>query len=92
MKDSGKRSWGEVAANGVIIAMVVIGTMLFVSLPGAAQGEGLMSKLFLGFLGAIITVQIIPAIVMIAAMVKGVAGSAKRLGKHSAVPEAGTEK
>jgi hypothetical protein len=92
MKDTGKKPWGEVAANGLIIAMVIIGTMLFVNIPDATRGEGLMSKLFIGFLGAIITVQIIPALVMIAAMVKGVAGSAKRLGKHSAVPETGPEK
>ncbi|MBT0663757.1 hypothetical protein KI809_05525 [Geobacter pelophilus] len=92
MKDTGEKPWGEVAANGLIIAMVIVGTMLFVNIPDATRGEGLMSKLFIGFLGAIITVQIIPALVMIAAMVKGVAGSAKRLGKHSAVPEAGPEK
>lgn len=91
MRNPGKRSWGEVAANGIIISMVILGTMFFVNLPEAAQGEGLMSKLFIGFIGAIITVQIIPALVMLAAMVKGVAGSAKRLGKHAA-SETGTEK
>lgn len=92
MKDTGKRSWGEVVANALIIGMVVIGTMMFVNLPGADRGDGLMSKLFIGFLGAIITIQIIPAVVMVAAMVKGVAASAKRLVKPAVVPEAGSEK
>jgi hypothetical protein len=88
MKDTGKRSWGEIVANTLIIGMVVVGTMMFVNLPGTSAGEGLMSKLFIGFLGAIITVQIIPAIVMVAAMVKGAAAGAKRLAKQSS----GTEK
>lgn len=92
MKESGKKSWGEVAANGIIIAMVVLGTMLFVNLPAATESEGLMSKIFIGFIGAIITIQIIPALVMVGAMVKGAAGSLKRVGKHATVTEQSNDK
>ena len=91
MEESGKRSWGEVMANAVIIGMVVVGTMMFVNLPGATNGEGMMSKIFIGFLGAIITVQIIPALVMVGAMVKGIAKSLRRQEKHAAVHETGAD-
>lgn len=89
MKTKGKKSMGELVANGVIVTMVILGTMFFVNLPGATQEEGLISKLFIGFLGAIITLQIIPAVVLVGAMIKGVAQSARRGFKH--VPVAGTE-
>jgi hypothetical protein len=65
--------------------MVILGTMFFVNLPGATQEEGLISKLFIGFLGAIITIQIIPAVVLVGAMVKGVALNARRGVKQSPV-------
>lgn len=89
MKSKGKKSKGELVANGLIVAMVILGTMFFVNLPGATQEEGLISKLFIGFLGAIITIQVIPAIVLVGAMVKGVAQNARRTVKH--VPVSGTE-
>lgn len=89
MKSKSKKSMGELVANGVIVAMVILGTMFFVNLPGATQEEGWISKLFIGFLGAIITLQVVPAVVLIGAMIKGIAQSARRGVKH--VPVAGTE-
>jgi hypothetical protein len=71
------KSISEKAANVVIVTMVILGTVFFVNLPGASQGEGLATKLFFGFLGAIITIQIIPAVVLVAAMLKGLAATVR---------------
>jgi hypothetical protein len=80
----GKRSLGEIVANGLIITMVVLGTAFFVNLPEATQGEGLMAKL-------IITIQVIPALVLLAAMIKGVAKAARREPEQSAAAETAPE-
>lgn len=81
-----KKSTGELVVNGVIVAMVILGTTFFVNLPGATQEEGWMAKLFIGFLGAIITMQVVPAVVLVGAMIKGVAQNARRGVKQVATP------
>lgn len=85
MKSKSKKSMGELVTNGAIVAMVILGTMFFVNLPGATQEEGWISKLFIGFLGAIITIQVIPAVVLVGAMIKGIAQNARRGIKHAPV-------
>lgn len=89
MKSKSKKSMGELVANGLIVAMVILGTMFFVNLPGATQEEGWISKLFIGFLGAIITIQVVPAVVLVGAMIKGIALNARREVKHA--PVTGTD-
>ena len=91
MRAKEKRSWGEIVANGLIITMVVLGTAFFVNLPAATQGEGLTAKLFIGFMGAIITVQVIPALVLLGAMIKGLAKAARREPEQTAVAETAPE-
>jgi hypothetical protein len=58
--------------NVMIIAMVVAGAAVFVILNQASSGRELMPTLFLAFLGAIITVQVIPGIVLLGSILKGV--------------------
>lgn len=59
-------------ANVMIIGMVIVGTVIFALINKASSGTELMPKLFLLFFGAIITVQVIPGLVLLATMIKGV--------------------
>lgn len=72
MKTNNLKRSTEKIANMMIVALVVVGTCFFAIVMEAAQGGELMSKLFLAFLGAIITVQVIPGLVLLGAMLKGV--------------------
>jgi len=60
------------AANALIIGMVVVGTVIFALINQVSSGTELMPKLFLLFFGAIITVQVIPSLILMATMVKNV--------------------
>ena len=60
-------------ANVMIIGMVIVGTVIFALINNASSGTELMPKLFLLFFGAIITVQVIPGLVLLATMIKGIA-------------------
>jgi len=59
-------------ANAMIIGMVVVGTVIFALINQVSSGAELMPKLFLLFFGAIITVQVIPGLVLLATMIKNV--------------------
>ena len=56
----------------MIIALVAAGAVVFVVLNRASSGRELMPTLFLAFLGAIITVQVIPGIVLLGSILKGI--------------------
>lgn len=81
MKPNRLRSTTEKVANIMIVIMVVAGTVAFAVINNVSEGSELMTTLFLAFLGAIITVQFIPGLVLVAAMIKGVIG----LGRKSEV-------
>jgi hypothetical protein len=59
-------------ANAMIIGMVVVGTVIFALINQVSSGAELMPKLFLLFFGAIITVQVIPGLILLATMIKNV--------------------
>jgi cytochrome b subunit of formate dehydrogenase len=82
METSKLKSTTEKAANMMIVVMVVAGTVVFALVNQVSEGSELMSKLFLAFLGAIITVQLIPGLILLGAMVKGVIG----IGRKQEVP------
>ena len=54
--------------------MVVAGTLLISGIADVSEGSGLMAKIFLLFIGAIIVVQVIPGIMLFGAMLKGIYG------------------
>ena len=58
--------------NMMIIALVVVGAVLFVVINHASSGRELMPTLFLALLGAVITVQVIPGMVLLGSMLKGI--------------------
>jgi hypothetical protein len=59
-------------ANAMIIGMVIMGTVIFSVINQVSSGAELMPKIFLIFFGAIITVQVIPGLILLATMIKGI--------------------
>jgi len=73
MKPYSVKNFTEKIINVLIVALVVLGTAAFGLVNQVAEGGELLSKLFLAFLGAIITIQIIPGLILLGAMLKGLA-------------------
>ncbi len=71
MEPNKLKSKTEKVANAMIIGMVVMGTVIFSVMNQVSAGTEIMPKLFLVFFGAIITVQIIPGLILLATMIKG---------------------
>lgn len=82
MKSHSLKGIAEKIVNAMIVVLVVLGTAAFAVVNQVPEGGALMSKLFLVFLGAIITIQIIPGLILLGAMIKGVA----RLGRKQPAP------
>jgi len=61
-----------IVVNIMIIALVAAGAAVFVVVNHASSQRELMPTIFLAFLGAIITVQVIPGIVLLGSMLKGI--------------------
>jgi uncharacterized integral membrane protein len=72
------KSKTQKVANVMIIGMVIVGTVIFALINQASSGAELMPKLFLLFFGAIITVQVIPGLVLLATMIKGIASISQK--------------
>lgn len=69
--ESGKKtttSW----ASWSIIALVLAGTLLISGIADVSEGSGVMAKIFLFFLGAVIVVQVIPGLMLFGSMLKGI--------------------
>ena len=66
------KSKTEKIANVMIVGMVIMGTVIFSVINQVSSGAELMPKIFLIFFGAIITVQIVPGLILLATMIKGV--------------------
>lgn len=77
MRPNKIRSTSEKIANVMIVAMVVVGTIVFGAINNAGGGE-IMSKLFIAFLGAIITIQVIPGLLLLWAMIKAMFSAANK--------------
>ena len=71
MEPNKLKSKTEKVANAMIIGMVVMGTVIFSVINQVSSGTEIMPKLFLVFFGAIITVQVIPGLILLATMIKG---------------------
>jgi hypothetical protein len=78
MEPNRLKSKTEKVANAMIIGMVVLGTVIFSVINQVSSGTEIMPKLFLVFFGAIITVQIIPGLILLATMIKGFVGQKKQ--------------
>ena len=72
MKSKTSTSKSIIVVNMMIMGLVAAGAVIFVVVNHASSGKELMSTVFLAFLGAIITVQVIPGIVLLGSMLKGI--------------------
>jgi hypothetical protein len=70
MKNEFKSTAGKVSWS--ILALVVVGSVLISGIADLS-GSGIMTKAFVLFLGAILVMQVVPALMLISAMFKGVA-------------------
>jgi ABC-type Na+ efflux pump permease subunit len=82
-KESENTTTGRIASWS-IVGLVVAGTLLISGVADVSEGSGTMAKLFLFFLGAVIVVQVIPGMMLFAAMLKGIYSM---VGKKSKVPQ-----
>lgn len=73
MKPYNVKNFTEKIINVSIVALVVLGTAAFGLVNQITEGGEWLSKLFLAFLGAIITIQVIPGLILLGAMLKGLA-------------------
>ncbi|WP_224984761.1 hypothetical protein [Geomonas agri] len=78
-----KESLSGKVTSWSIIGVVVAGTLLISGIADVSEGSGLMAKIFLLFIGAIIVVQVIPGVMLFGAMLKGIYGL---FGKKVKVP------
>lgn len=72
MKNESEGSMKGKVASLSIIGVVVAGTLLISGIADISEGGGVMAKIFLLFLGAVIVVQVIPGIMLLGAMFKGI--------------------
>jgi hypothetical protein len=72
MEPNKLKSKTQKLANAMIIGMVIAGTVIFAVINQVSSGAELMPKLFLIFFGAIITIQVIPGLILLATMIKGI--------------------
>lgn len=78
MEPNNLKNKTQKVANAMIIGMVIVGTVIFAVINQVSSGVELMPKLFLVFFGAIITVQVIPGLVLLATMIKGIFSIAQK--------------
>jgi Cu/Ag efflux pump CusA len=71
MKTASKKSAGRIASLA-IVAVVVAGAFAVTGVAEVAPGSGTMTKVFTLFLGAVIALQVVPCLMLMVAMFKGV--------------------
>ena len=70
-KETGKLDTGKVASWSLAV-IVLAGSVLLYAVADMSGKTGAMSRLFIFFLSAIIVVQVVPALMLLGAMFKGV--------------------
>lgn len=83
MKKETRESLSGKVTSWSIIGVVLAGTLLISGIADVSEGSGMMAKIFLFFIGAIIVVQVIPGVMLFGAMLKGIYGL---FGKKVKVP------
>ncbi len=78
MKANRVKSVTEKIVTGMIVALVVMCAIAFISFDHISQGGEFMPKLFLVFIGAIIAMQAVPGLLLLGAMLKGLAGLSQK--------------
>jgi len=71
MKTASKKSLTAKLVSLAIVAIVVTGALAISGVADVAEGSGVMAKMFILFLGAVIVLQVVPGIMLMVAMFKG---------------------
>ena len=72
MRTESEKSVAGKVASWSIVGVVLAGTLLISGIADVSEGSGMMAKIFLFFLGAVIVVQVIPGVLLFGAMLKGI--------------------
>jgi len=67
-----KKTAARKIASWSIVAAALAGAFAISSLADVTVGAGITSKLFVFFLGAVIVMQIVPGVMLLVAMCKGI--------------------
>lgn len=84
MKKETENSLAGKVTSWSIVGVVLAGTLLISGIADVSEGSGIMAKLFLFFIGAIIVVQVIPGVMLFSAMIKGIYGLVGKKAKATA--------
>jgi hypothetical protein len=85
MKAQSNKSMAGKVASFAIIALVLVGAMAISGIAAVPGSSSLLSKCFIFFIGAVIVVQIVPCVMLLSAMVKGLVNAASRKPSAEAI-------
>jgi membrane protein YdbS with pleckstrin-like domain len=78
MKTESKKSAAGKIATCSIVALVLVGAAAIMGVSEVSEKSSFMSKAFVFFIGAVIVVQVVPGIMLMSAMLKGVFSMASK--------------
>ena len=82
MKTGTESRVGRRITSWSIVGILIAGSLLVARVADIGEGSGMMARIFILFLGAIIVVQIIPGLMLLGAMLKAVCGLFGRKAKE----------
>jgi K+-sensing histidine kinase KdpD len=85
MKTESKKSSAGKVASLAIVAVVIAGSLAISGVADVSEASGSMGKVFMLFLGAVIVLQVIPGVMLLGAMFKGVYGMVSKKAEVPAV-------
>ncbi len=85
MKATEKKPATGKLATCLILAIIGGGMALLPAVADIDKGSGIMTTLFVAFLGAIIAVQVIPGLMLFGMMLKGLASMFRKEGASKGV-------
>ncbi len=68
---------GKIAMS-LIVGLVVVGTAFVSNIGNVAAGDGTMTNLFLLFFGGIIALQVVPGMILIGSMIRGIVSLSRK--------------
>ena len=81
MKTATKKTTVAKVISYSIVAVVVAGALLISGIAEIPAQSGIMAKIFMLFLSAVIMVQVVPGVMLLAAMFKGVYSAFGKMAK-----------
>lgn len=79
MKTESEKSVGGKIAGLEIAALIFAGTLLVSVVANMGKDSGVMGKVYIIFIGVIITLQLVPGIMLLGTMIKGILAKKAKL-------------